>query len=41
MYREELHMVDIVVVAFESVLVVVAIIMKETQKKHTATIKEK
>ena len=36
------HMIalDIVVVAFEAVLVVVAIIMKETQKKHTATIEE-
>ena len=37
------HMIalDIVVVAFEAVLVVVAIIMKETQKKHTTTIEEK
>ena len=37
------HMIalDIVVVAFEAVLVVVAIIMKETQKKHTAITEEK
>ena len=37
------HMIalDIVVVTFEAVLVVVAIIMKETQKKHSTIIEEK
>lgn len=37
------HMIalDIVVVAFEAVLVMVAIIMKETQKKHSTIIEEK